>query len=121
MCGCCPVATIQDQEVAKMMVRMAGTAVPQTGSDKHIMLLYSSMPKRDAEMMLNTLYLALIQRTLTDQSNTDTANQSEISKLVASLNWEEIQRIKPLVHLDCKIEGCQLKGNFHLLETAGDA
>ena len=51
MCGCCPVATIQDQEVAKMMVRMAGTAVPQTGSDKHIMLLDSSMPKRDAEMM----------------------------------------------------------------------
>ena len=68
MCDCCPVATIQDQEVAKMMVRMAGTAVPQTGSENHSMLLDSSMPKRDAEVMLNTLLLALIQRTLTDQA-----------------------------------------------------
>ena len=82
MCVCCSEATILDQEVGKMMLRMAGTAVPQTGSDKHIMLLDSSMPTRDAEMMLNTLYLALIQRMLTDQSNTDTANQSEISKIV---------------------------------------
>ena len=83
MCGCCLVATIQDQEVAKMMVRMAGTTVPQTGSDKHIMLLDSSMPKRDAEVMLKTLLLALIQHTLTDQAYTDPTNQSEISKILA--------------------------------------
>ena len=67
MCNCCSVATIQDQEVAKMMVRMAGTAVPQTGADNHIMLLDSSMPTRDAEIMVNKLYLALIQRTLNDR------------------------------------------------------
>ena len=44
-----------------MIVRMVGTAIPQTGSDEHIMPLNSSMPMRDAEIMVNKVYLALIQ------------------------------------------------------------
>ena len=115
-CSCCSIATIQEEEVAKMMVRMAGTAVPQTGTDDHIMLLDSSMPTRDAEIMINTLYLALIQRTLNDRSENEIDNLSDIGKLVANLNWTEIQKIKLLVHLDCKIEGCQLKETFTVLK-----